>query len=323
MFKNKTICVVIPAYNEAHQIEKVISTMPEYVDRMVVIDDKSKDDTVAVVRKLQEKYAERLMLIEHKKNEGPGGAVASGYQWARDNDMDVTAVMAGDAQMDPGQLHRYLTPIVENRADYTKGNRLLIEGARDDFPKGRYFGSAILSFLTKIASGYWHVGDPQNGYTAISLRALKVINLKKLYRRYGLPNIVLVALNVHQFRVCDVHTKPVYGVGEISSIGLFSATWALSIILLKCFFWRMKEKYIVRDFHPLVLFYSLAILVLPTGFIFGTWLLIVRLFGHPVASTSALFAAFLMISGLQSLFFAMWFDMDVARDTKCEASWED
>ncbi|MAZ77380.1 MAG: ribonuclease BN [Legionellaceae bacterium] len=323
MFKGKSICVVIPAYNEARQIEKVITTMPDYVDRMVVVDDKSKDDTVAVVKKIKKSYADRLVLIEHKKNAGPGGAVATGYRWARDNNMEVTAVMAGDAQMDPEQLHRYIEPIVANKADYTKGNRLLIEGARDDFPKGRYLGSAILSFLTKIASGYWHVGDPQNGYTAISLRALKAVKLEKLYRRYGLPNIVLVALNIHQFRVCDIHTKPVYGVGEVSSIGLFSATWSLSIILFKCFFWRMKEKYIIRDFHPLVLFYLLSIVVLPLGSVFGLVLVVTRLLGHSVAATSALFAAFLVISGFQSLFFAMWFDMDSSRDTRCESSWEE
>lgn len=316
MFENKRICVVVPAYNEEKLISKVITTMPEYVDRIVVIDDLSTDNTVKIVRDLQVQFPEKLILIQHEKNIGPGGAVATGYQWAIDNEMDITAVMAGDAQMDPEQLQRYLAPIAAGQVDYTKGNRLFTEKAWKTFPKARYIGSAVLSLLTKIASGYWHIADPQNGYTAISLSALKMINLKKLYRRYGLPNLVLVDLNIYQFRVCDIHTKPIYGVGEKSSINLFSATFFLSMILIKSFFWRMKEKFIIRDFHPLVLLYMLGIITFPIGVIFGVDLMLMRLLGHHVAATSALFAAFLSISGLQSLCFAIWFDIEYSKSSE-------
>ncbi len=313
MYKEKSICVVVPAYNEEKLIGKVIQTVPTYVDKIVVVDDKSKDRTAEIVRGYKSAMKERLLLLQHEKNEGPGGAVATGYEWARENGMDITAVMAGDAQMEPQELRRIIDPIATGEADYTKGNRLFSGEAWRLFPKARYIGSAFLSLLTKVASGYWHTADPQCGYTAISLDALRAIQIKNLHRRYGLPNIVLVELNVCQFKVKDIHMKPIYNVGEKSSINLWSATFSLLWLLFRCFLWRMKEKYVIRDFHPLVFFYLLGLVTFPTGLFFGLHLVYYRVIHGPVAATSALFAAFLCISGLQLLLFAMWFDMEYSR----------
>ncbi|MCH7762007.1 hypothetical protein IIA15_11510 [candidate division TA06 bacterium] len=177
-------------------------------------------------------------------------------------------------------------------------------------PKIRYLGNAILSLLTKIASGYWKVADFQCGYTAISYKAFLEIQSEKIYRGYGFPNDLLVVLNVHNLRVKEVSSSPRYHVGERSGIRLWKVVPRLSFLLFTRFLWRLKEKYVIRDFHPLVFFYLLGILLFPSGSIYGLYLLLYRIITGPVAPTSALFAVFLTISGLQSLFFAMWFDMD-------------
>jgi len=224
--------------------------------------------------------------------------------------------MAGDAQMDPRDLPGLLNPIADGEVDYSKGNRLFTGKAWRVIPRSRYFGNAILSFLTKIASGYWHVADSQSGYGAIALQVLKTIDLETIYKRYGMPNDLLVKLNVYHFRVRDVPINPIYGIGEKSGLKIYKVVFTLSFLLLRLFFWRLKEKYVIRDFHPLVLFYLLGFVLTPIGVRFGLYLLVFRLFVGPVEATSALFAAFFAISGLQSLFFAMWFDMEYNKELK-------
>ena len=315
MYRDKTIAVIIPAYNEERLIGKVLESMPGLVDHVVVVDDASSDRTGEIVKAYQ-KEEQRITYIRHTKNEGVGGAIITGYKWARDNEIDISVVMAGDAQMDPKDLPKLLDPVVEGRVDYSKGNRLFTGKAWRVIPKTRYLGNAVLSFLTKIASGYWHVADSQCGYGVATLEVLKTINLDSIYKRYGMPNDFLVRLNVYHFRVRDVSVNPIYGIGERSGIKLYKIVFTLPILLLKLFLWRLKEKYIIRDFHPLVLFYLMGFVLTPIGVVFGCYLLVFRFLIGPVAATSALFAAFFTISGLQSLFFAMWFDMEYNKELK-------
>ena len=315
MYRDKVIAVVVPACNEEKLIGKVLETVPIFVDRIVVVDDASSDRTGEVVKAYQQEDS-RIIYLRHPKNEGVGGAIATGYKWARDNEISVSVVMAGDAQMDPGDLPKLLNPVVDGEVDYSKGNRLFTGKAWSVIPKARYLGNAVLSFLTKIASGYWHVADSQSGYGAVNLEVLKTIDLDSIYKRYGMPNDFLVRLNVYQFRVRDVSVSPIYGIGERSGIRISTVVFTLSLLLLKLFVWRLKEKYVIRDFHPLVLFYLLGFILTPIGVVFGCYLLIFRVLIGPVAATSALFSAFFTISGLQSLFFAKWFDMEYNKELK-------
>jgi len=187
-----------------------------------------------------------------------GGAIASGYKWSRENLTDVAVVMAGDGQMDPSDMPNLLNAVIDEGYDYAKGNRLLTDEVRKKMPKIRFTASQLLSLFTKIASGYWHVIDPQSGYTAIN--GLNGIDWDKMYKRYGQPNDLLVRLNVANMKVKDVPIKPVYNVGEKSGIKIGRLVFTLSSLLLKDFLWRLKEKYVVRDFHPLVFFYGLGAL---------------------------------------------------------------
>jgi glycosyltransferase involved in cell wall biosynthesis len=317
MYRDHTVAVVVPAYNEEKLIRRVIETMPDYVDKIVVVDDASQDDTAAVVHGYEDQLGERLVLLEHETNQGVGGAIATGYTWCRDHEIDATAVMAGDAQMDPDDLPALLDPVVSGEVDYAKGNRLFTGDAWQQIPKVRYLGNSGMSLLTKIASGYWHVADSQSGYTVINLKALKTIDWDKMYKRYGQPNDLLVRLNIHSFRVRDVPVTPVYDIGEDSGVRPIRMIPRLSWLLFKLFVYRMWQKYVIRDFHPLLFFYAMAFFLLaasvPLGLrVFYKWLIL----GESIPPINALAWMSGTIAGLQSLFFAMWFDMEYNRELR-------
>lgn len=315
MYKSKKIGVVIPAHNEETQIGRVIETMPEFVDQIIIVDDCSTDETVAVITGLQKSYS-NITLLRHSINKGAGAAMVTAYKYAKEQDIDMAVRMDGDGQMNPDDLPALLDPVVEGRADYSKGNRLFTGEAYQKIPKIRYFGNALLSLFTKIASGYWNVADSQSGYTAINKKALKLVDWDQLYTWYGHPNDILVRLNVQNMRVKDVPVEPVYNVGEKSGIKIGRAIFKIGWLLIKLFFWRMKEKYIIRDFHPLVFFYALGGL-----FFIITFFLFIRLFvmwglkGY-IPPINALAAMFSFMSASLFTLFAMWFDMEANKDLK-------
>ncbi|MDX6488567.1 MAG: hypothetical protein QOK13_1182, partial [Gaiellaceae bacterium] len=266
MLEGKTVAVVVPAYNEERLIAETIAGIPDFVDRIVVVDDKSRDATVERARAAGDP---RVEVVVHEKNQGVGAAIVTGYKRALAERIDVTAVMAGDNQMDPAELESLAGPVARGELDYAKANRLFTGQAWQIMPRHRYLGGAMLSFLTKIASGYWHVADSQAGYTALGLPTLQALDLERVYRRYGFPNDLLVHLNVVNARVRDFPSRPIYGVGERSGIKLKSVVPKISWLLVKGFFWRLREKYVIRDFHPLVLFYALGMLMTLLGVVLG------------------------------------------------------
>ncbi len=312
MFEGRRVYVVVPAYNEEKLIGQVLDTMPEIVDRMIAVDDASTDETARILCVAQGRYGTRLRVIRHEENRGVGAAIVSGYKAALEElqGPDLVAVMAGDAQMDPVELPRLLAPLVKDQADYTKGNRLFTGEAWKIIPRHRYLGNATLSFATKIASGYWHVADSQSGYTAITVEALSVLQLDRLYPRYGFPNHLLVELNNYDFRVRDVPMHPVYNVGEVSGIRLPKVIPTISWLLFKCYFWRMKEKYVIRDFHPLVFFLVMGLILTIGGFLLGVYIVYLRIVTGGLSPNGVIFDALCLIMGMQMLFFAMWMDME-------------
>ena len=312
MFEGKSVAVVVPCYNEETQVDRVIASMPPFVDSIIVVDDASTDQTVAVVQRRIERnpVAGRVTLLRLDVNRGVGAAIVAGYKEALRAGIDVTAVMAGDGQMDPDQLELIVAPVARGTADYAKANRLFYENSWNSIPKYRYLGNAFLSMLTKIASGYWHVADSQTGYTAINRRALELLDLDAIYPRYGYPNDLLVRLNVFDMRVADVHMRPVYNVGEQSKMRLWRVIPAMTWLIFKRFCWRMKEKYVIRDFHPLVLFYATAAVTGLLGFAFFVRLMVLWIFTGIIPQVNALVWVFCLISSIQFMLFAMWFDME-------------
>jgi glycosyltransferase involved in cell wall biosynthesis len=313
MLEGKRVAVVVPAYDEEGLIGETLASIPEFVDRIYVVDDHSGDGTAA---RAQEVGDPRVEVIVHDRNEGVGAAIVSGYRRALAEGVDVTCVMAADGQMDPADLETIAGTVARGEVEYAKANRLFTGQAWELMPRHRYLGNAVLSMLTKIASGYWHVADSQSGYTAISREQLERLDLDRIYRRYGFPNDMLVHLNVWNARVRDIPSRPIYGQGERSGIRLWRVIPSIAWLLLKGFFWRLREKYVIRDFHPLVFFYVLGILLTVAGLVLGAIETILRLRGNELTTPTIVLVALLLISGSQFTLFAMWFDMESNKDLK-------
>ena len=309
MYKEKTVAVVVPAYNEEQLIAKTITSIPDLVDRIIVVNDASTDRTAEIVEEMAIEDS-RIFQTEHNVNLGVGGAIVTGYKKARDLEMDITVVMAGDAQMDPKDFLNIIEPIETGNADYTKGNRLFYGDAWNMIPHYRYLGNSFLSLMTKIASGYWNIADSQSGYTAISLIPLRRLKLDKIYKRYGMPNDLLIKLNQHDFRVKDVHIRPVYNVGEKSGIRLAQVIPKISWLLFKGFWQRLFKKYVIKDFHPLIFFYLLSFVLLAASVPLTIRLFYIWALRGDIPDMNAMALVFTLISGLQTLFFGMWFDME-------------
>ena len=357
MLRNKTIAVVIPAYNEETQIREVIESMPDFVDKIVIVNDCSKDKTADIVQSfwktknnegialknsldvviegrferanrvmqthLKEELkrfipsevvnvnpeTERIILINQLQNAGVGSAIARGYKWCKDYNIDCTAVMAGDGQMDPAELESICLPVVEENIDYVKGNRLIHRSALLVIPKVRYFGNSILSILTKVASGYWHVSDTQTGYTAISQKALQSIRLYDIYKSYGMPNDMLVKLNIAFCTLREIEIKPIYDVGEQSKMKIAKVIPRISWLLFKSFFKRLWIKYLFRDFHPLFLLYNLSFVLLFACVPYFYKIVHAMIIQTQIGTLPVLAFFFMFISGIQFLLFAMWMDI--------------
>ena len=310
MYRQQKISIVVPAYNEETQITRVIDTAPDYVDTIIIINDCSPDRTAEVVRAHPLFGSPRLVLIDLAVNEGVGGAIAAGYKWSRDNGIDIAVVMAGDGQMNPADMPALLDPVIDDGIDYTKGNRLVTGDAFKKIPKVRFFGNSILSLLTKIASGYWHVADSQTGYTAINARALRVIDWDKMYKRYGQPNDLMVRLNIENMRISDVPVEPVYNVGEKSGIRVRKVIFTIGSLLLRLFFWRLKEKYIIRNFHPLVFFYAFGFFNLTLSTLMFIRLIVLWIAAGHIPEITFLTWLFTSSLAFNAFSFAMWFDYE-------------
>jgi len=313
VLEGKRIAVVVCAHQEEHLVATTIGNVPDFVDRIYVVDDASTDRTSERAREAGDP---RVEVIRHLENRGVGATIMTGYKRAVEERMDVAAVMAGDNQMDPADLATLCGAVARGEVDYAKANRLVTGQAWRLMPKSRYLGNAVLSLLTKIASGYWHVADSQSGYTAISLEMMEKLDFDRIYPRYGFPNDMLVHLNVWNARVRDFPSRPVYGVGEVSGIKLHSVIPRISWLLVKAFFWRLREKYVIRDFHPLVFFYALGGLMTLAGLTLGTVVTVLRLLGNDLTTPTVVLVALLLISGSQFTLFAMWFDMESNKDLR-------
>jgi glycosyltransferase involved in cell wall biosynthesis len=313
MVAGKRVAVVVPAHDEERLVVETLAGIPELVDRIYVVDDASADATGERALGIGD---DRVEVIRHEQNLGVGSAIVTGYRRALEEGVDVTCVMAADNQMDPAELEALVGPVARGEVEYAKANRLFSGEAWTVIPRTRFFGNAILSLLTKIASGYWHVADSQAGYTAISLEALRRLDLGKLYPRYGFPNDMLVHLNVQNARVRDVPSRPIYDVGEQSGIRLRSVVPRISWLLFKGFWWRMAQKYVIRDFHPLVFFYAFGVLMTLVGFLLGVLEVLLRISGNEITPATIVLVALLLIAGLQLTLFAMWFDMEANKDLR-------
>jgi len=272
MYRDVTVAVVVPAYNESGYVGDVIDGLPDFVDRAYVVDDGSTDDTWTEITDHAARrnathdgrFEDLVVPIEHEENRGVGGAIKTGYQRAREEGLDATAVLGGDDQMDPAELKKYLDPIVDGEADYTKGNRFADPAYWAKMPRFRLIGNVALSYLTKVASGYWDSMDSQNGYTAISLDALERTDVDGMYEYYGYCNDLLVRLNAADVEIADVARSSEYAYtdGWKSHIDYREYVPRVSGMLLRSWLWRLRRKYLLTRFEPIAPLYALGSTVL-------------------------------------------------------------
>ena len=319
MYRDRTIAVVVPAYNEELLIADTLLSVPAFVDRIYAVNDASRDRTQAVIEETA-KQDPRIIPLQHEKNRGVGAAIVSGYKRALAENMSIAVVMAGDNQMDPLLMESFIGPVIENKADYTKGNRLLSPEYRKGMSRWRFFGNTVLTFMTKFSSGYWKLMDPQNGYTAISRRALERINLDRIYPQYGYCNDLLVKLNVFGFRVMDVEMPARYG-RETSKIKYGSYIGKVSWLLTRDFFYRLRMKYIVLSFHPLVIFYLFGMALTLAGLVAGLYTAYFVLVDNGPLFIRGVLSLLIFALGMQFLSFALMFDIQENREISL-ADWE-
>jgi glycosyltransferase involved in cell wall biosynthesis len=306
MYKGRRITTVIPAHDEARHIGQVIKTMPELVDHVIVVDDCSQDDTSQLALACADP---RVMVLQTPNNQGVGGATVFGYRRALELGSDVVVKMDGDGQMTPEYLSFLLDAIVEQDYDYAKGNRFLAGESLAFMPRHRLLGNIVLTFMTKLASGYWNIFDPQNGYTAIKADVLRLLNLDTIHKRFFFENDMLIHLNFFGCRVKDISIPARYG-EEKSDLSSFKASVTFPLLLLRRFFYRVYQKYVLRDFSPIALFLFLGLILFGWGVAFGVYLWIEsQLTGRLTPTGTIMLSLLPLILGFQLLLQAIVLDI--------------
>jgi glycosyltransferase involved in cell wall biosynthesis len=306
MYKNHRIIAVIPAHNEEKHIGGVIKTLPEFVDHIIVVDDFSQDNTSKAALSSEDP---RVLVLKTPHNQGVGGATLLGYQKAMDLGGQIVAKLDGDGQMLAEYLPNLLDAVIDDGYDYAKGNRFLATESLSFMPRHRLLGNVALTFLTKMASGYWNIFDPQNGYTAIKIESLRALDFKKIHKRFFFENDMLVHLNFLDFRVKDIAIPARYGEEE-SDVNPLKIGFTFPLLLLKSFFRRIYQKYILRDFSPIALFLILGALLFGWGTLFGIYIWIKSaITGRPTLTGTIMLALLPLILGFQLILQAVVLDI--------------
>lgn len=296
----------MPAYNEERFIGQVLAGLPAYVDKIIVVDDCSTDGTF---RAATASGDARVLAIKTPHNSGVGGATCLGYRKGLELGGDILVKMDGDGQMAAEHLPRLLDALVEKGYDYAKGNRFLHRKAIDQMPAIRILGNIVLTFLTKAASGYWHIFDPQNGYTAIRSEALRSVVLDELNQRFFFENDMLVQLNIQNYRVADIAAPARYG-EEVSDLKISKILFTFPPLLLRRFAHRVIQKYILRNFSPVALFLLLGLPIFIWGSLFGLYLWArVVITGEATPTGSIMLSLVPIVLGFQLLLQAIVLDI--------------
>ncbi len=300
------VAVIIPAYRAETHIRSVLAGIPSLVQFIVVVDDASPDHTSEVIRAWGDP---RVHLVRHAENQGVGGAVLTGYEVALRLGADIIVKMDSDDQMDPAYLPELIAPIIARRADYTKGNRFVHTRHLGSMPLIRRIGNLGLSFLTKLASGYWNIFDPTNGYTAIHASVVPLLKQEAIGRRYFYESSMLLELSILRAVVCDVYIPAQYG-DEISSLSVHDALFSFPPRLLRGFGQRLWIQYFVRDFSVLSIYLVMGLLLTLFGFVWGTgqWIHYGQL-NIPAPTGTVMLAVLPTILGLQLLLQAVTLDI--------------
>ena len=314
MYRKLETAVVIPCYNEEKMITQTIKKLPKYIDHIIAINDASTDDTIGVLNKLK-KTNSRLMVVDNKINQGVGGTLISGYDYAMKNTKATAiGIVAGDDQFDSSYLRAMLDDFINYSADYVKASRFFHREAFKTMPKYRQFGNIFITLLTKFSTGYYSVTDITNGCGWLRRDVLEKIDFSIVERRYDYETSMLTALSIAGARVMD-HAVPAHYGNEKSTIKLIPTAWRNLKAVWKGFWRRIYYKYVLYGFHPIALFLfaGLFFFVLSAGA--TIFLLCAKLFAHQSPTAGSVMLAVLpFILSVQFILTAL--SMDVANESK-------
>lgn len=303
-----SIAVIIPAYRVEREIENVIASLPVYIQHIIVVDDASPDRTGEIVIQLM-KNDSRLILLRHEQNLGVGGAMVSGFRKALELKAEIIIKMDGDGQMDPAYIPDLITPLIQGKADYAKGNRFRDFVALGQMPVARRFGNMALAFLVKVATGYWDIFDPSNGYFAIRTSVLAQLPLERIARTYYFETSMLAELYLINAYVLDVPIPARYG-NQPSSLNIYRILLEFPPRLFLTVFRRMILKNFLYDFSMLSLYLLSGIPLLLFGFSFGfiKWIEYASL-GVPAPTGTVVLPMMCVLLGIQFLLSAIQIDL--------------
>lgn len=271
MYRDKKICVIVRAYNEERLIAKVIDKMPAFVDTILIVDDCSADRTSEIARASSDP---RVVVLQQAVNTGAGGATVAGHTLAAEMGHDIHVVIDGDDQMDTTLMPALLDPLIDEGYGFAKANRFFSSSSFESMPRHRVFGNMVLTFLTKVSSGYWNTIDPQNGYTAMTSQTVKRIPWDRVAKRYEFENDQLIWLNIANTRIVDVPLDAIYG-DEVSGIKLHRVVPRILGTLFRGFWRRMWLKNMLWSFSPVALFFLSGSVLFVFGVVVGIWDIIV------------------------------------------------
>ncbi|EHH0749904.1 TPA: glycosyltransferase family 2 protein [Vibrio vulnificus] len=301
------VAVAIPCYKVKTHIQSVIAGIGSEVHTIYVVDDCCPEQSGNFV--LANNHDERVKVLFHKENQGVGGAIVTAYKQAIEDNIDIVVKVDGDGQMDPSLIPHFVDPIIQGRADYTKGSRFFTLESLASMPFVRKFGNASLSFINKVSSGYWNVMDPTNGYTAIHAQALKLMPLDKLSRRYFFESDMLFRLGTLRAVVQDIPMDAVYG-DEVSNLSVKKVLVDFPPLYFKAFFKRVFYNYFLRDFNGASMELVLALVLMLFGAFWGSSHWVDSIVSGEEASTGTVMLAVLpIIMGFQLLLSAIDHDM--------------
>lgn len=306
------VAAILPCYNEEKLIEKTVTTLPDFVDAIIAVDDCSKDSTWQIIQELSQKN-KRVVPVQLEKNEGIGGAYIHGFEAALDKSMDLVVTMAGDAQCNPDYISKMIDTLIDGDLDYVKANRFVHLDALKQMPAFRRVGNTIITILTKFSSGYYSIFDSQNGYGVFKKQTLEQLPFDHIGRRYDYENTLLIALAIMDAKIKDEPVPAIYG-DEVSTIPVFKTTVRALFVIWKGFWRRIFYKYIVYNFHPIALFFLSGLFLGGIGLGVSIYLLYVRLVDGIAPSTGSVMLAVLpIILGFQLLLSAITMDMNNER----------
>ncbi|MDK1118962.1 MAG: glycosyltransferase family 2 protein [Anaerolineae bacterium] len=313
-FRKFNLAIVIPAYRVADTLEKVLTDIPEYLRHIIVVDDASPDHTSALVNNLAGRD-KRIILVKHEWNQGVGGAMLTGFKKALELDAQVIIKLDGDFQMDSAHIPALVSPLLDGKADYAKGNRFRDFESLRKMPLIRRIGNLGLSFLTKAATGYWNCFDPTNGFFAIRAELLAQLPLDRIDRGYFFETSMLANLYLLDAFVLDVPIPARYS-GERSSMSIWRVMVEFPIKLLATFLRRVLLRYFLFDFSMVSVYLLIGIPLILFGLIFGTvnWLQYIEL-GVPAPTGTVILPTLSLILGLQLMLSAIELDMNAAPKT--------